>query len=132
MRIVLDTNVFVSGIFFPGLPSRILRAWREGSISIVYSSPIFVEYQRVLAEISQQFPSVNAKPILDLVTRHGELVSSANDSRIYCRDPDDVKFINCLVSSKAHCLVTGDKDLLAVRSISLQILTPRQFANRYL
>lgn len=43
MRIVLDTNVLVSGIYFAGLPSRILRHWKEGDVSLVVSPAIFDE-----------------------------------------------------------------------------------------
>ena len=60
MRIVLDTNVFVSGIFFSGPPYRILRAWREGRVAVAYSPAIILEYRRVLADLSQQFPNINA------------------------------------------------------------------------
>jgi hypothetical protein len=62
MRIVLDTNVFVSGIFFTGPPYQILRAWREGRIRIVYSSAIFEECRRVLIELSGQFPQISGQP----------------------------------------------------------------------
>lgn len=56
MRIVLDTNVFVSGIFFSGPPSRILEAWRDGKIELAISPDILSEYQRVGNELSKQFP----------------------------------------------------------------------------
>jgi predicted nucleic acid-binding protein len=42
MKIVLDTNVFVSGIFFSGPPHRILRAWREGAVRVAYSPAIIL------------------------------------------------------------------------------------------
>jgi putative PIN family toxin of toxin-antitoxin system len=132
MRIVLDTNVFVSGIFFSGPPYRILRAWREGRVSVVYSPAIILEYRRILADLSEQFPKINGEPFLDLVTRYGELVHPGPISGASCRDPDDVKFLECLLHSKAHCLVTGDKDLLDVRTKAALILTPRQFCDRYL
>ena len=77
MKIVLDTNVFVSGIFYSGPPYRILRAWREGRVRVAYSPAIFLEYERVLADLSQKFPNINAEPFLDLVTRFGELVGPA-------------------------------------------------------
>jgi hypothetical protein len=57
MRVVLDTNVLVSGIFFSGPPSRILKAWRSGRLTLVYSPPIFEEYERVLASLADEFPS---------------------------------------------------------------------------
>jgi putative PIN family toxin of toxin-antitoxin system len=132
MRIVLDTNVFVSGIFFSGPPYRILHAWREGRVDVVYSPAIIFEYRRVLAELSEQFPNINAQPFLDFVTRYGELIHPGPTSGVSCRDPDDVKFLECFLSSKANCLVTGDKDLLEVRTKAALILTPRQFCDRYL
>ena len=47
MRVVIDTNVFVSGVFWKGPPAEILRAWRAGRIEIVLSPEILDEYRRV-------------------------------------------------------------------------------------
>ena len=76
MRIVLDTNVWVSGIFFSGTPHRILRAWRDGRLTIVYSAAILQEYERVLTELSHNFPQINGRPFLQLLSGYGELVST--------------------------------------------------------
>jgi predicted nucleic acid-binding protein len=46
VNVVLDTNVFVAGVFFSGPPATILRAWREGRITLVVSPPIMDEYRR--------------------------------------------------------------------------------------
>ena len=86
MRIVLDTNVFVSGIFFSGSPHQILGAWRDGRVRIVYSPPIFEEYRRVLTELSVQFPQINGQPFFDLVARYGELVQPRSLGSTLCRD----------------------------------------------
>ena len=55
MRVVLDTNVFISGIFFSGPPSRILKAWANQSFQIVLSQQILDEYQRVAVALSSKF-----------------------------------------------------------------------------
>lgn len=47
MNVVLDTNVFVSGVFFGGIPGRILAAWAVGDVYLVLSPDILVEYERV-------------------------------------------------------------------------------------
>jgi predicted nucleic acid-binding protein len=47
MRIVLDTNVFVSGVFFSGPPYQILKAWRDDQLQLAISKEILEEYQRV-------------------------------------------------------------------------------------
>jgi predicted nucleic acid-binding protein len=67
MRVVLDKNVLVSGVFFSGPPSRILKAWRDGRLTLVYSAAIFEEYDRVFMELTDDFPAINARLILDLL-----------------------------------------------------------------
>jgi len=132
VRIVLDTNVFVSGIFFSGPPHRILGAWRDGRVRIIYSPAIVEEYQRVLVELSREFPQINGQPFLDLLARYGELVHPSPAAGTVCRDPEDVKFIDCLIQSRARCLVTGDRDLLEAKVEGALILSPRQFCDQHL
>ena len=56
MKVVLDTNVLVSGILFTGPPHQILPAWSEGRFELVFTADIHEEYRRVAAELPQQFP----------------------------------------------------------------------------
>jgi predicted nucleic acid-binding protein len=69
MRGVLDTNVFISGIFFSGPPSRILKAWEDRRFQIVLSQDILIEYQRVAEDLSRKFPTVDIVPIIELGPR---------------------------------------------------------------
>ncbi|MFQ5674868.1 MAG: putative toxin-antitoxin system toxin component, PIN family [bacterium] len=59
MRIILDTNVLISGVFFAGPPYQILKAWREGKAKLIVSPEILEEYQRVGEALSDDFPSIN-------------------------------------------------------------------------
>jgi putative PIN family toxin of toxin-antitoxin system len=52
VKIVLDTNVFISGVFFTGPPSQILKAWRDGKVQLLVSSSILEEYHRVGFELA--------------------------------------------------------------------------------
>jgi putative PIN family toxin of toxin-antitoxin system len=74
MRIVLDTNVFISGIFFTGPPYEILKAWRDGRVQLLISPSILDEYQRIGAELALQFRDVDLKAFLDLLTVQAEIV----------------------------------------------------------
>ncbi len=74
MRIVLDTNVFISGVFFSGLPYTILQVWRDDELKLIFSPEIFQEYQRVSEELSTQFPQIDLSEILDLVLTKGEMI----------------------------------------------------------
>jgi uncharacterized protein len=133
VRIVLDTNVFVSGIFFSGPPSRILEAWRDGRVQLAISPDILSEYQRVSDELSTQFPSVDLSTILGLVTIHAMMFRSPKLSEPVCEDPDDDMFIACAIASKSKMIVSGDKHLLKIADFGgVKILKPRVFVDTYL
>lgn len=133
MKIVLDTNVLISGIFFSGIPSRILTAWADGSFELLATVEILGEYHRVAERLHAQFPSVDIKPALDLVTRETRIVEPSPIPLTACDDPDDLKFLACAVAGRADCIVTGDKALLRTAGFrGIEVLTPRQFVQQNL
>jgi putative PIN family toxin of toxin-antitoxin system len=95
MRVILDTNVFVSGVFFSGPPYQILKAWRDGKLKLVISPEILEEYQRVGLALAEQFPTIDLGQILDLVTIKAEMVHAQSLPEPVCVDPDDDKFLAC-------------------------------------
>src|SRR3989442_2128762 len=127
MKVVLDTNVLISGIFFFGIPSRILAAWADGQFELLASVEILTEYHRVAERLHAQFPSVDIKPVLDLVTRETRIVEPARVPLTACDDADDLKFLPCALSGRANCIVTGDRALRRASSFqSITVLTPSQ------
>ena len=93
MRIILDTNVVISGIFFAGPPYQILKAWREGKLHLLISEEILAEYRRVGETLALQFPSIDLLPILDMLRANAELISVKCLPEPVCDDPDDDKFL---------------------------------------
>jgi putative PIN family toxin of toxin-antitoxin system len=133
VNIVLDTNVFVSGVFFPGPPSRILKAWRDKTIQIVLSREILKEYRRVGAELAAQYPPIDIQPIIELIVHKALIVDAAPLPEQVCKDADDDKFIACALAAGCHIIVSGDKHLLKVSGFQgIQVLKPREFVDRYL
>ena len=133
MRIVLDTNVFVSAVFFGGVPGRILEAWRDGRLQSVLSAAILDEYQRVGQVLSAQYAGVDLEPILALLTVEAEIVEAPTLSAPVSADPDDDKFFACASAAGAAVIVSGDKHLLdqdAWRGV--RVLRPRQFVDEFL
>ena len=114
MRIVLDTNVLVSGVFFGGPPGKVLEAWRDGQVEVVVSREIIEEYVRVGHRLSSRFPGVDMKPVLDLLVASAMLVKAPPLPELVCRDSDDDKFIACAVAAEAKYVVSGDNDLLEI------------------
>lgn len=133
MRIVLDTNVFISGIFFSGPPSQILKAWKDAKIQVVLSKEILSGYQRVGETLSAKYSGIEIAPIIDLLTIYGEVVETKDISVSICEDPDDNKFIECAIAGNCKLIVSGDKHLLSVSGFQeIEVLKPRKFIDIHL
>ena len=133
MRVVLDTNVVISGIFFAGTPSRIVDAWIDDTFDLAISTEILEEYRDVAARISAKFPSVELGPVLDRIASHALLVVPEKLPEDACTDRDDIKFLECALGCRANCVVSGDRALLRAAGYGgVEVLTPRQFVVQYL
>ena len=133
MKVILDTNVFVSGVFFRGLPYKILEAWRDGKIQLLLSPAILEEYQRVMRDLAVRFPDIEVEALLDFLIVHSEFVLPPPLPSVVQADPSDDKFLECAVAGEAICIVTGDKHLLKLVTFKgTSILKPREFVEQYL
>ena len=133
MKIVLDTNVFISGVFFKGPPYQILKAWRKGRIRLLISDEIFVEYQRVGELLSNDYPKVDLGAFLELLAINTELVMPKKLQNPVCEDPDDDKFLACAIAGKSKIIISGDKHLLKVSGYKgIKVLKPRKFVDENL
>lgn len=133
MKIVLDTNVLVSGIFFGGPPGTILEAWQDSRIELAVSLEILAEYQRVANELAARFPNVDPAPFLALVALNSDLRDCPPLHEQACEDPDDDKFLACALSTGSKCVVSGDKLLLKVSGYrGIDMIRPREFVDQRL
>lgn len=133
MRVILDTNVFISGVFFSGPPHQILTAWRDGLVQLVISQEILTEYWKVGKVFAEEYPSIDLGPILDLVTINAEMYYAKELPRPVCSDPDDDKFLACAIASGSKVIISGDKHLLKVNGYQqIEIIKPQEFVKRYL
>ena len=133
LKVVMDTNVFVSGVFFSGPPYQILKAWQSGEFELVISQEILDEYRRVGEILGEERPAIDLKPILNFVLEHAKVYKSAVLKERICEDPDDDKFIACALASGSKVIISGDKHLLKVSGYQgIQVLKPREFVDEYL
>jgi putative PIN family toxin of toxin-antitoxin system len=133
VKIVLDTNVFVSGVFFTGPPGRILDAWRDGRVKVAVSAAILEEYHRVGSVLAERYEGVALEPLLTLLAVNAEVVEAPELSERVCEDPDDDKFLACALAAGSGVVVSGDKHLIRVSGWSgIEVLRPRQFCEQYL
>jgi putative PIN family toxin of toxin-antitoxin system len=133
MKVVLDTNVLVSGIFFAGPPARILTAWAEDQLDLLATIDILAEYRRVGSRLRKKYPSVDVDPVLDLVIRESRIVEPVSVKADACSDKDDLKFLACALAGNADCVVSGDRALLRASGYEgIEVMTPRDFQTQFL
>jgi putative PIN family toxin of toxin-antitoxin system len=133
MKIVLDTNVLISGIFFAGPPYRILQAWRDGRVELVVCLEILAEYRKVAARLNQKYGSVDILPLIDLVAVRSQIVQARTLPRAVCEDPNDDIFLACALTAKTPIVVSGDRHLLRTSGFAdIQVLRPKAFVDTYL
>lgn len=132
MKIVLDTNIFVSS-FFGGKPKEIIDLWKNGDVSLCLSRDIIDEYINVLRRMHLG----NEQELVELINYFKKGINclfTANPPalNIVERDPDDNKFIECAVAADSKYIVTGDNDLLDIKSyFEIKIVSPATFLELY-
>lgn len=131
MRILIDTNILISGLFFGGIPKALLAELDE-QFNICVNEKILSEYnEQIDKKISNPKYKLNEE-IHEKFFASLQSFEIKSDLKI-CRDPDDDKFINCAIDAKAIYIVSGDNDLLTIKNFAgIEIVTAREFYNKYL
>ena len=116
MRIVVDTNIIISGIFFGGKPRDLLQKCFSGTLQMVCSEDIFIEYKEIIERLTIKTGRNIGREIEPLLIANLEFIENRySDS--YSRDPDDDKFINCARSGGIEYIISGDEDLLVLKEV---------------
>jgi putative PIN family toxin of toxin-antitoxin system len=133
IKVVLDTNVFVSS-FFGGNPRKIVNLWKTGEIILCLSRAIMDEYIEVLRRLGLQ-EERELGELLALFARgfHVQFTAKTPELRIVEEDPDDDKFIECAVALNAKVVISGDKALRAIKKyMDIQIVAPKEFLDTFI
>jgi putative PIN family toxin of toxin-antitoxin system len=135
VRVVLDTNVLLSGIFFGGLPGRILSAWQASQVELVLSPAILTEYHTAAARLSARYRAIEV-PLDAIISRLAQaaVIVDAPDLPVRVSgDAADDKFLACALAAGVPIIVSGDKHLLAMAGWGgINVLKPRQFVEQHL
>ena len=137
LRVVLDTNVLLSGLAYPGsVPGRIVAAWRHGSVDVVLSTFILEELRRVLPRLTARhgLSSREIDDLVDILSIQAEFVEPESVADEALRDDNDQPVLGTLLAGmrtgSLDYLITGDKELLALAN-AYPILTPAEFWRRH-
>ena len=132
MKIVLDTNVLVSGLLTPFGPNgEIVRMVSAGILILQYDSRILLEYREVLYRPKFQFNKEHIDTLLAYLRQNGQLIS-ASPLKQRLPDPDDEPFLEIAIAGRAACLITGNKSHFPRQSrLGMKILSPFEYIDFY-
>ncbi len=133
LRVVLDTNVLLSGIAYPAsVPGKIMAAWRHGSVDVLLSTYILDELRCVLPRLARRhgLTAAEIEDLVDALSIQAEVIEPLPGADPELRDVDDQPVLGTLLAalkaSKADYLITGDNDLLAMAE-RYPIVNPAKF-----
>jgi putative PIN family toxin of toxin-antitoxin system len=132
MRLVVDTNVLVSGIHWGGIPAEIIHTWVENRFTAVCSAEIIDEYSRVVHRMNPGLAISEIDRLLSFLISRSEIVQPNHWFKISLDDPGDNKFIDCAFHAQANLIISGDKHLLCLEKFGpIRIFSPSQFKKNY-
>ncbi|MGR3309480.1 MAG: putative toxin-antitoxin system toxin component, PIN family [Candidatus Brocadiales bacterium] len=132
-RVVIDTNVLVSGIIQKsGFPYKVVKSWERGNLILITSLTMIEEAKKVLnyPKIKEKFSLEKdeiKQTILNLV-RHSTLIDNPPVLDVIKEDPEDNKVLSAAIEGRADYIVSGDSHLLDLKSYKgVEVITPRKF-----
>ena len=130
MKLVLDTNIFISAFYWGGSSQKIIDRIVEGIDELYISSEILDEISDVMSRPKFKSTAEIIKKYTQSIEKIGKKVFISGKIKGVCRDKEDDDIIECGITSGADCLITGDDDLLVLGSYqNLKILSIRDYLN---
>ena len=132
MKVVLDTNVFISGIFWEGnFCSKIIDKWKKREFELVFSRDIIEELVKTLKCFKIQLSEEVITSWKEIITRNATIVEPSEKLEIIQEDSEDNKFLETAISGKADFIISQDNHLLKLREFQgIKIITPEKFCTK--
>ncbi len=134
MKVVLDVNVWVSGLLWGGIPGQVLKLSHSKKIISIVSEELLLELEKTLRREKFQERlrqrGYTVEDLLTVVKTLSEVVAINIIKVPEMRDPADLKILATAAAAQADVLVTGDQDLLVLGTFQgIVIWTPTEFYN---
>jgi putative PIN family toxin of toxin-antitoxin system len=132
MRVVIDTNIWISGLLWRGAPWRLLRQAEQGKIELCVTPPMLSElavvlsYERLQRRIAQL--GSTSEELVAYALSLATVFEAPQGEPIVAADPDDDIFLHCAAAAGASCVVSGDRHLLDLEQYQqIPILSVNEF-----
>jgi putative PIN family toxin of toxin-antitoxin system len=131
MKIVLDTNVLVSGLLTPFGPSgKIVRMVFSDELTVYIDARILAEYKDVLHRPKFKFNKDHIGILLDFIKQYGQ-VTSSSPLKNRLPDPDDEPFLEVAIAGMVKSLITGNRKHYSSSFKGINIFSPSEFLEFY-
>lgn len=128
MKAVIDTNVFVSGIFWTGSSHKVLALWKEQKFSLVSSLGTIAEFVKVLKDFKIRLQDETIRELVDLIITNSIIVEPKEKIDIVKDDPTDNIFVETAVAGNTDYIISQDKHLLKIKEFrGIRIINPEEF-----
>ena len=114
MKVVLDTNIFISGIFWTGVSNKILRLWKKNIFQLVTSKEIIEEFIKVMKDFKIRLSKDIINEWVNLILQNSILVKPKEKLNILV-DIKDNMFLEAALEGNANYIITQDKHILKLR-----------------
>ncbi len=129
-KLILDTNVWVSALFWGGAPNQIFSLFTDHQIEVYFSNSTWAEWKTTVGRISHKLNQEKAFLRLSQLIKKNSHFHSPDIKINVCRDPKDNQFLELGIGARIDFLVSGDQDLLSLKKVKgLKIVTPKQLLN---
>ena len=133
MIAVFDTNVLIAALITEGICSKLLHRARTGELTLASCPFIMKELRRILSKKFRLADGEMASTMEPVTEAIDQIIEHTLKIKGVCRDADDDNILACALAAKAEYLVTGDADLLVLKSYQgIRIITPRDFEALFL
>lgn len=130
IKIVLDTNVFISALFWKGVPYQVFREIVKGAV-LNFTSPQILQEIREKLLIKFKLPPEKVKEFLEIIVFNSKIINPDKEVDIVKKDPKDNKIIECALGARASFIISGDKHLLEIREYEeIKIISPGEFLSK--
>jgi len=131
-KVVIDTNVFISGLIFTGKPSEVLELFIKGEIEVYISPFILKELEGILRK-KFEWNEKQLQKILDKIKKKAVIVQPETKISIIKAKKDDNRILECGVDGRVQYIISGDKrHILPLKNFrGIKILSPSEFLGRF-
>ena len=132
MKVVLDSNVIISALLWPGTPNKILQLIEKREIKLCFTPQILKEIQEVLKRpkflLRIKVCRTSTEELIAGISKIAELFPDIKIPSIVKEDPDDDRILSCALIANAQFIITGDAHLLKLKKFAgIPIITPHKF-----